>query len=591
MALRSVVSKQPPGRVPGTLLTAGGPGFVVPVRAGPRHESSSGPDWSFAGISISVPAAAPRLQPKLTLGAVNDPLEREADRVAEQIMRMPSALPSLSGAPRNVSRKCATCAEEEETVRTKPAGPAGAARTEVPGLVHDVVSSPGRPLDVGERAFFEPRFGHDFSAVRIHTDATAAASARAVGALAYTVGRDIAFDAGRYAPGRATGRTLLAHELAHVVQQGGQARSSLRRFVPAEAEVEPEVEEEAVEGETSHGTGPRHAGLPPQNTLQGRLYARGKQLTEEQLQFELELPSATSERGGASDKTFLEEKPKATEAQQTEYGTHQITYKPTVFHMLDAIEYDVAQAKSNDDILDIYRSYFPDSAARLAPDRNPQRVHYRTMRDKIRTFQVAPEGADGDGMLRTPVFVNAVKRRTDIDPKLSTDAALEAIIEGLLRFEAQQEASATARAEKDAGPCQAHDVPRKGGDKDHDAYAKEVTGKDTDFELVTPGGPKCVTDGQDSTDPNVVWEVKTRHEWSTPQGIAGGIFNPNIQAAIMSMESQLARCQAVAQRCGYTYKWAFENKAAADLLAIMWKGRVIVVHRPRAGGSGPAGSP
>ena len=87
------------------------------------------------------------------------------------------------------------------------------------GLVHDVLRSPGRPLDAPTRAFFEPRFGRDFAAVRIHDDGQAAASARSVGALAYTVGRDIVFGTGEYAAGTDAGRRLLAHELAHAVQQ------------------------------------------------------------------------------------------------------------------------------------------------------------------------------------------------------------------------------------------------------------------------------------------------------------------------------------------------------------------------------------
>src|SRR5262249_20343241 len=69
--------------------------------------------------------------------------------------------------------------------------------------------------------FMEPRFGHDFSQVRVHADAKADASARAIGALAYTVGRDVVFRAGRYAPLTSAGRQLIAHELAHVLQQGG----------------------------------------------------------------------------------------------------------------------------------------------------------------------------------------------------------------------------------------------------------------------------------------------------------------------------------------------------------------------------------
>jgi hypothetical protein len=89
----------------------------------------------------------------------------------------------------------------------------------VPPIVHGVLRSSGEPLDSETRAFFEPRFGHDFSHVRVHANETAAASARAVSANAYTVGRDVVFDAGKYHPQDQTGRELIAHELAHVVQQ------------------------------------------------------------------------------------------------------------------------------------------------------------------------------------------------------------------------------------------------------------------------------------------------------------------------------------------------------------------------------------
>src|SRR5581483_5561480 len=90
-----------------------------------------------------------------------------------------------------------------------------------PPIVHRALGSAGQPLDTATRTFMEPRFGHDFSAVRVHTDATAVESARAVSAQAYTVGNDIVFDAGRYTPGTPAGQKLLAHELAHVAQQGG----------------------------------------------------------------------------------------------------------------------------------------------------------------------------------------------------------------------------------------------------------------------------------------------------------------------------------------------------------------------------------
>jgi hypothetical protein len=89
----------------------------------------------------------------------------------------------------------------------------------VPGIVHEVLDTSGQPLDVTTQVRLEPRFNHDFSRVRVHTDRRAAESARQVNALAYTVGQHIVFDSGQYAPGTSRGSRLLAHELSHVVQQ------------------------------------------------------------------------------------------------------------------------------------------------------------------------------------------------------------------------------------------------------------------------------------------------------------------------------------------------------------------------------------
>jgi outer membrane protein OmpA-like peptidoglycan-associated protein len=101
-------------------------------------------------------------------------------------------------------------------VRRRGKAPAPVA---VPAIVNRVLSRPGESLDAATRAHFEPRFGHDFSRVRIHSDAEAGRSAAAVGADAYAFGQDIAFATSRHAPATAAGRALLAHELAHVVQQ------------------------------------------------------------------------------------------------------------------------------------------------------------------------------------------------------------------------------------------------------------------------------------------------------------------------------------------------------------------------------------
>jgi hypothetical protein len=113
--------------------------------------------------------------------------------------------------------ECARCKKERLSLQRRTAG--FGERSTVPPIVHEVLRSPGQPLDTDTRSFMEGRFGHGFSRIRIHKDALAGESARAVNALAYTVGQDVVFGPGQYSPGTALGRRLLAHELTHTIQQ------------------------------------------------------------------------------------------------------------------------------------------------------------------------------------------------------------------------------------------------------------------------------------------------------------------------------------------------------------------------------------
>jgi hypothetical protein len=122
--------------------------------------------------------------------------------------------------------------------------------SEVPPIVDEVLRSPGQPLDARTRAFMEPRFGHDFSRVRVHTDAKASDSAHAVHALAYTVGSDMVFGAGSFAPSSERGKKLMAHELTHTIQQsaGRTLRADFLHSNPWNevAERQAEVSEEKI---------------------------------------------------------------------------------------------------------------------------------------------------------------------------------------------------------------------------------------------------------------------------------------------------------------------------------------------------------
>ncbi len=144
-----------------------------------------------------------RLQPKLAIGSTSDPLEQQADRVSQEVLQRPEAAVT-SAAPVSVQRSVQTGAET--------AGPA-------PASVGRALEGTGVPLDPALRRTMEQRFGHDFSSVRVHRGASAERSARDVNASAYTVGEDLVFAAGQFAPHTPGGMRLIAHELTHVLQQ------------------------------------------------------------------------------------------------------------------------------------------------------------------------------------------------------------------------------------------------------------------------------------------------------------------------------------------------------------------------------------
>ncbi|MCB1889109.1 MAG: DUF4157 domain-containing protein [Rhodocyclaceae bacterium] len=197
------------------------------------------------------------LQTQLTLGSPEDAQEREADAMADRVMRMPDNAAAADG---HLQRKCAECAKEDETLRRQagdepeeetvqrqadeeeteevqrqsegeeeeeavqakadPAAPATVA-TDTATRIRSARGS-GGALPHSERAFFEPRMGADLSQVRVHRDTSAADLNRRLGARAFTVGHDVFFGAGEYRPGTPGGRRLMAHEFTHVLQQRGE---------------------------------------------------------------------------------------------------------------------------------------------------------------------------------------------------------------------------------------------------------------------------------------------------------------------------------------------------------------------------------
>lgn len=199
--------------------------------------------------SVMPPSLAhPVVQARLRIGAPNDRWEQEADRMADMVMRAERmSRPAPSDPPPTLQRECADCSSghglcakcaEEERLQAKPStairgtspgterlyGQPDRLTSGTPSSVHRVLSNSGAPLDVVLRQDMERRFGYDFSRVRVHSGTAAAQSADDVNARAYTVGQNIVFGGGRFAPDTRDGRQLLAHELTHVIQQsnGGQ---------------------------------------------------------------------------------------------------------------------------------------------------------------------------------------------------------------------------------------------------------------------------------------------------------------------------------------------------------------------------------
>ncbi len=170
------------------------------------------------------------LQRKLSIGSSNDPLEQEADRVADQVMRMPDPKLGLrtgveatffsSLVSNSIQRKYTSCSGEK-LVQRKPAATDGIELNSIISSQINKISGGGRSMSRSERHFFEPRLRSDFSGVRIHDNNYANQLANSISARAFTLGNNIVFGSGEYSSRSESGRKLLAHELAHVKQQGG----------------------------------------------------------------------------------------------------------------------------------------------------------------------------------------------------------------------------------------------------------------------------------------------------------------------------------------------------------------------------------
>jgi Domain of unknown function (DUF4157) len=386
--------------------------------------------------------------------------------------------PSLAARTNLLQRKCACggtpgidgeCAECRKRRLQRRASDRVEPETVSP-IVHETLRSPGRPLDADTRAYVEPHFAHDFSKVRIHTDEKATASALAVNALAYTVGRDVVFGAGQYAPRTGEGQRLLAHELTHVVQQreaspntnmlviapatgpaeaeadraahaisaGNSIDAQPRRVTgptlarqapafrpptpafrpptrPPTSEVEPEVEpRDPLAGQG----GPRYAPSPYDYSLEAAMARFAIRDYRERIRLEQERPVATLDRGGQPPNFITEHGSRRYDWLGGPGGGGSVTVRDRRFHVLDFIEHHAEHARDEDALVRVYEEW-------VQPYPAPQLPFPLNLRDPS-TFPLLglldtpkfPPGLDPGSQQRREAYARgAAKRRSRTQPE------------------------------------------------------------------------------------------------------------------------------------------------------------------------------
>lgn len=544
------------------------------------------------------------LQPKLAISQPDDAYEREADRVAEQVMRMPE--PSLQ-------RACAPCAanaipcpncdtEEEQPVQRRMDAALETSDGSVPeGFPQSL--GPGQPLDRATRAFFEPRFGVDFGAVRIHTDTHAAASARAINALAYTVGRDVVFNSGQYAPQSDSGKRLLAHELTHVVQQKAGHCATLQRQVATESAITKEYAAALSNQELEQ---------------QGRiLTARASGLDPSHREYDAV---------GASLLILLNEKAKRSRAMPAKgsplidlikkcsaAGLLDPPFRPLTVAPLPPLPVTQQQAEQMGAAAGVAIAGAPllmppefappagpvpfRPPLRLVPPPEPVAPPVPLVPPAwlgpaivvailLWPSETAPPWMDEMNPITGEPYSSpeeyqwvwrlnteqrdylrrlADARRLAPDPSLDQDPSPTDLPTPAAKPKPKEE-------EEPAG-CITREVPRLGGYPRHDAYATKVSGSRYDYYVQTPIRIAINYDGLKP--PTVVWEVKVGHGW---------FFNPDYASlrdlTLAKWDAQKSVGMVVASACGFLHLWTIPDRWVASLLNARWGGMPPVLNIP-----------
>lgn len=198
------------------------------------QKKASSDSFVTSGKHHSFFTPSPNARKNLEINQPNDRFEQEADTLADQVMSMPMQKENgrkdfFNYYPAPIQRKCKACEEEEEDLFRKEKSNQNPQPSDDLQKFISTLDGKGKPMSAKEKAFFEPRFNRDFSAVRLHTEPKVARTAEEINALAYTTGNHIIFNQGEYQPETSKGKRLMAHELTHVIQQVGRSQGTVQR--------------------------------------------------------------------------------------------------------------------------------------------------------------------------------------------------------------------------------------------------------------------------------------------------------------------------------------------------------------------------
>jgi len=438
------------------------PASVVPARV----RECRAPDARKAPVAhgfdlAHVPARGADIQRKPALSRAGDASEREADAVADRVMRM-QAPTTIGSAVPAIHRKCAACEDDDKpTIHAKPDASASRSALDTRGAAA-VAREGGAPLSPQARAFFEPRFGQDFSHVRVHHDSEAARAARGVNARAYTYGSHVVFGAGQFSPDTSAGQRLLAHELTHVVQQGGSAPAEggvIARDGEAEPMVEMEIdtlpempteaEQEAFNRERASGVMPDGPPTAYHDRGAHTNWAAAADFREKQMAAyarvnALERDVTVVLESGGDPPGFITKGPIQRSADRE---NNVVEFYPRFFHVLDAIEWTVEHIDRDSDANAYLKFVFGDLGQK--PDKGTPAL----------LIDFAPryldmQGMDPDGSKRIAAFKRGIdkrNRRLGRKPKAAADAKPEPKVAPDVEFQVD-----TDKRRKGRNPCEPH---------------------------------------------------------------------------------------------------------------------------------------